>query len=441
MYKQGQELEDAGMYEQASRAYMDALRRDGDNIEALVALQNAARIVVDNKYADFFQAVQAGDDRTAIQAYKDAEAFRAELQQYNIDIPRPTGHEEDFQLALERYLNYKYQEGRSALGASDFNKAESIFMEISALNPTYRDVPDLLRLSQARPVYDEAVALFDARKYRQAYRLFDRIEASHGPFEQSGEYKTKALRNGQYGLGLMAFENHTNQSGVESVISSQVIKLLQDKNDPFLKLIDRSMIDRVTEEQVRAMSGQSDPTSVAEAGKLVGAKAILVGELVSMSVDEGEVKRMRRPGYLARQVTRRNREGERVTTTVYDKVWYYDIEQSSTVSIIFQFKMIDVETGEILITDAVNLSSSDEIAYSEYGGEGRNLYMGEWTNMNESRSTDRVLKDRSSKRRLDARLSARHDLKPIEELKTTLFSQISSRVAESVYQSYMNTEN
>lgn len=441
MFKQGQELEEAGMYEQAALAYMDALRRDDDNIEALIALKSTAQIVVDEKYGEFFRAVQAGDDKLAIQSYREAENFRERLAQYNVSIARPAGHEADFEQARDRYCAVRYQEGRSALGAKDFSQAEAIFREINELKPDFKDVSDLLRLSQARPLYNSAMEAFDARKYRQAYRLFDQLERQHGEFENSASLKATALRNGQFGLGLMSFENHTNYGGVEALISSRVTRILQDKNDPFLKLIDRSMISQLTDEQIRAMQGQSDPTTAAEAGKLVGARAILVGELVSMNVEEGSMQRSRRPGYIGRNVTRTNSEGERYTVMTYSKVWYFHVEQASRVNAIFQFKLVDVETGEILATNAINITENDRVEYAQYNGETRFLYMGDWTSMDRDKEGDRILNDSRNKRTLDSQLRARTELNAIEDMKETVFNKISEQVASEVYDSYMNIQD
>ncbi|NVK29143.1 MAG: hypothetical protein HWE14_13910 [Flavobacteriia bacterium] len=441
MFKRGQEFEDAGLYEEAATSYMDALRRDDDNIEALIALREVGQIVVDNKYADFFSAVQNGEDKEAIRYYKEAEDFRSALRRYNIDIARPSGHEEDFQLALARYLEIQYQAGRDALGRKEYETAQGIFEEILSLKDEYKDSENLLRIATARPMYAEAMEAFDNREYRSAYRILDNLENEVGEFDQSAHYKAIALRNGQFGLGIMEFENHTDFGGVESLLSSKITRNLQAKNDPFLKLIDRTMLSRLTDEQIRAMSGQSDPVTAAETGQLLGAKAILVGELVSMSVEKSNLRRTRRPGYLGRRVTRTNSEGERYTTMIYDKVWYYDVEQSLKVSAILQFKLVSVETGEILLTDAITVSESDEIQYSTYNGETRYLYMGEWTNINSPQAGDRRLGDSRSKRQLDDRLKARQSLRSEEEMKEELYADLSQRVADQIYQTFLQIED
>lgn len=438
MFKRGQELESAGMYHDAALSYMDALRRDRENIEALIALKSVGQIVVDDMYADFFRAAQNGENRDAIDNYLAAERFRTELARYNINIARPTGHEEEYRVARQAYLDIQYQNGRNALGRKDYAEAEAILLEIIELDPEFKDSSRLLRIAQARPIYDEALLAFDSRQYRKAYRLLDELEGVHGEFDQSGHYKSVSLRNGQYGLGIMRFENHTSASGVEALLASRITRELQSKDDPFLRLIDRTMMESLTEEQLRAMTGQSDPNSSAEVGQLLGAKAILVGELVSMNVNRGNLRRERKPGYMGRRVTRTNAAGERVSTMVYDKVWYYDVSQTLEISAILQYKVVDVETGEILLTNAITVGSNDMVDYSTYNGNTRYLYMGEWTSMNEPRAGDRILRDSRSKRTLDQRLEGRTELKPESEIREDLYLQLSTRAANDIYNTFLN---
>lgn len=440
MYKNGQELESAGLYEEAAGMYMESLRRDDENIEALIALRSVGQVVVDQMYADFFTAVQAGNDKEAIRYYAKAEDFRENLRRYNIDIARPTGHEADYKLALNRYLELQYQKGRNAIGSEDYATAQGIFEEITSLNSDFKDSEEMLRIAIGRPLYKEAMEAFDNRQYRAAYRAFDNLENKVGPFDQSAHYKEVALRNGQFGLGMMEFKNHTNFDGVEALLQSRITRLLQEKNDPFLKLIDRSMFESLTEEQIRAMSGQSDPTTAAQAGKLLGAKAILVGELVSMNVSRSNLNRVRRKGYLGKKVTRRNAEGEATTTMLYDKVWYYDVSQTLTVTGILQFKLVSVETGEILLTDAITISREDRVDYSTYSGETRYLYMGEWSSISEVKPGDRRYSSSSSKRELDNRLAARTQLRSAETLKEEMYNELCNSVANQVYQTYSGIE-
>lgn len=441
MFKRGQELEENGMYEQAALSYMDALRRDDDNVEALVALQGVGQIVVDDKYYEFFQAVQNAEDQEAIRYYQEAEDFRAALRRYNIDIARPAGHEEDYQVVLDRYLEDLYQEGRNAIGNKDYQRAQGILEELIGLRSDYKDSQSLMRIAVGRPLYAEAMKAFDERNYRQAYRLFDNLEQRvDGEFDQSRHFKEIALRNGQFGLGIMRFENHTEFGGVEALLSSQITRILQEKNDPFLKLIDRTMLESLTAEQIRALSGQSDPNTAAEAGQLVGAKAILVGEFVSLEVNRGNQQRERRPGYLSRRVTRTNAEGERVSTTIYEKVWYYDVQQELRVTGIFQFKLVNVETGEIMLTNAISITERDQIDYSVFNGETSNLYMGRWESMNEDRPGDRVLRDSNSKRRLDERIEGRRQLRSDDELRSTLYNKIAEQAANEIYNEFLSTE-
>lgn len=439
-FKHGQELEENGLYEQAAMSYIDALRRDSEYIEALIALESVGQVVVLEKYDDFFEAVESGDDQEAIRYYQEAEDFRATLRQFNIDAARPVGHEDEYKVVLDRYVEDLYQEGRNAIGNKNYAQAEQALNEILSLNEDYKDTKNLLRIAIGRPLYNAAMVEFDQRNYRAAYRAFLRLENEVGEFDESPHYKEVALRNGQFGLGIMAFENHTDYGGVEALLSSRITRILQDKNDPFLKLIDRTMLESLTEEQIRALSGQSDPATAAEAGQLVGAKAILVGEFVSLDVRRSNLRRERRPGYLGRRVNRTNAEGERESVMVYDKVWYYDVSQDIRVSGIFQYKLVSVETGEILLTDAIDINKRDQVDYSTYNGETRYLYMGEWESMSQDRTSDRVLRTSTYKRRLDERLESRQTLQSDDELRSEIYQEMAQRAADEIYRKYLSLE-
>lgn len=439
-FKHGQELEANGLYEEAALNYIEALRRDREYIEALVALQDVGQVVVLEKYDDFFDAVESGEDQEAIRYYQEAEDFRATLKSFNIDVARPVGHEDEYKVVLDRYLDDLYIDGRNAIGNKDYPAAQQALNEIISLDPEYKDTQNLLRIAVGRPLYNEAMELFDERNYRAAYRAFVRLEAQVGVFDESAHYKEVSLRNGQFGLGIMAFENHTEYGGVEALLSSRITRILQEKNDPFLKLIDRTMLESLTEEQIRALSGQSDPATAAEAGQLVGAKAILVGEFVSLDVRRSNLRRERRPGYIGRRVNRTNAEGERESVMVYDKVWYYDVSQDIRVSGIFQYKLVSVETGEILLTDAIDINKRDEVDYSTYSGETRYLYMGEWESMSQDRTSDRVLRTSSYKRRLDERLDARQTLQSDDELRSEIYNEMAQRAANDIYNKYLSLE-
>ena len=54
-------------------------------------------------------------------------------------------------------------------------------------------------------------------------------------------------------------------------------------NNPFIKLVDRTYTKSFIDEQIMGLSGQVAENTNAQAGELIGAKAIISGKLVSFS--------------------------------------------------------------------------------------------------------------------------------------------------------------
>jgi hypothetical protein len=93
------------------------------------------------------------------------------------------------------------------------------------------------------------------------------------------------------------------------------------------------------------------------------------------------------------------------------------------VSISFQYKLVSLQTGEIIKTDIIERTSKDEVLYARYDGNANDLYPANQTGVNLSRQ------DRQS---LIAMLNGRQQLRNTTELSNELFNAISSTVSSSI---------
>jgi hypothetical protein len=109
--------------------------------------------------------------------------------------------------------------------------------------------------------------------------------------------------------------------------------------------------------------------------------------------------------------------------TKYKPVKYTEYFNTSTVSISFQYKLVSLQTGEIIKTDIIERTSKDEVLYARYDGNANDLYPANQTGVNLSRQ------DRQS---LIAMLNGRQQLRNTTELSNELFNAISSTVSSSI---------
>jgi hypothetical protein len=94
--------------------------------------------------------------------------------------------------------------------------------------------------------------------------------------------------------------------------------------------------------------------------------------------------------------------------------------------------VVSAETGEILASEVVEETLTDQVQYATYSGDARYLYMGSWSQFNRDQASDRILNNNNDKRNLDRMLSARQTLKPTSELQADVIDRIGNRVAKSL---------
>ena len=136
-------------------------------------------------------------------------------------------------------------------------------------------------------------------------------------------------------------------------------------------------------------SGLVDANTAAQAGDLFGAKALLVGRLVSLDVKQASIKPSRKKGwesYQQKQYNASTKEYDLVTK--YKKVHYNEFFGTNSVSLTVEYKLISTETGEILKTNLISETLVDEVWYITYDANTKNLLSGSWSNKLINSDTD-----------------------------------------------------
>jgi hypothetical protein len=229
---------------------------------------------------------------------------------------------------------------------------------------------------------------------------------------------------------MLPIENKTGLNGIENGIYGSIIQELKNLNDPLLRITDRTNTDVLFNEQFYTMSGAVDSKTAIQTGNLLGAKAILVGKIISADQEDGTLKKFSRTGWLGKEtividpVTK-----ARTTVLTYSKVYYYEYEQENKASISFQYQLISTSTGEVLLSDVINISKNDRIEYATFSGDPRLLFPGVWTSQTRDMQNDRRFDTPAQKRALDNKLRARKTIKSMNDLMSDIYTETGKRVA------------
>jgi hypothetical protein len=157
-----------------------------------------------------------------------------------------------------------------------FAESEKLLKEITLLKPNFKDVESMKNVATFEPIYRSANEFLELEKFRSAYYEFEKIPASYKECESR---KALALEAGLLSIGIMEFKNSTRQRGGEAAISALITEELIQLDNPFIKIVDRQQVQALIDEQLLGMSGQVSENTSAQAGALIGAKAMLNGKL------------------------------------------------------------------------------------------------------------------------------------------------------------------
>lgn len=431
-FKKGQTLDESGLRIEAANFYIEALRRKPTNDKAIIALKTTGQRVYDERLAAFYQSYADERYRDAVYAYIDAQRFINQVVAVGVTLSTPSYYAAYFEESRNIYIAELYDKAQQHLQNEAFEQAENLLEEIKNLDPTYKDVNALSDFAFVEPKYRQALHEYDIEHYRQAYLIFDEINNRTSGYKESVEYAALALENAQFPISILPIENRTAHRGLEAGISGTIIRDIQTLNDPFIKLIDRTHTDALLAEQYYNMSGAIDQSTAQQTGTLLGSKALLVGRVVNARLEEGRLIKNSRTGWLGKEIRYVDDQGVKKTKVVYDKVYYYEYEQTNRVTITFQYQLISTQTGEVLANDLMEISRTDDMNYATFNGDTRYLFAGYWRNLYKRDPSDRRYETSGQKRQLDQLLRAPRTINNTAELSNQIFNQIGSRVANAL---------
>ncbi len=428
--KKGNKFAEKNLYQDASIWYMKALNKKVDFIAAKEGLRFSGQKQVNAFLDDFFKSKNFGDKRSAIYHYRNAKQTKEKIKKYNINLDIPSKYTTDYNSLIDDYVSTIYDEAMDLLKQENFFKSEILLKEVALLKPNFKNVNNLKNVATFEPIYRKANEFLELEKFRSAYYNYDKISDS---YQETKQRKALALEAGLLTIAIVEFQNATRQIGSESAISALVSDKILKLNNPFIKLVDRTYTQSFIDEQIMGLSGQVAENTNAQAGELIGAKAIISGKLVSFSKQKNPIVKTEKKAWAERKVRKYNEDTEKYFyETVYDKIKYQEYIGSTSVQIGFQFQLISTESGEILLTKLINLNRRDEVHFAESNTNYRNVVPGNWRWQSKQSPNDVVETSYSQKRALRNLFKNKKTLQSVNSIANEIFLEIATEVSQMV---------
>ncbi|MBK9761271.1 MAG: hypothetical protein IPO90_15190 [Flavobacteriales bacterium] len=426
MAKKAAKLDAAGLYAEAADMYLQSVQRNNRNVEAKIGLKKTGQQLLNDKLGSFFRAFSAGDNKEeAVSAYLSAKAYADRVGQMGVVLDVPSSYVNDFNEVKGKYLVDLYTQGQELMTKQDFKGAEVVFAKIGALEPGYKDSGSLQNVAYLEPLYRSGKDALDAKQYRKAYQDLLKVTNKDASYKDAAALRNSAVEKGRYSIAVLPFSG--SKKDLAARVQAYATTALTEISDPFIKVVDRENIQRILDEQRLGMTGVVDEASAVNAGKLIGAQAVLMGTLIDYREETGQLKRSTKDGFASYQVKQPNPEvpGQMMIVTKYKPVKYTEYFQENKVVASYSYKLVSMETGEVLLSKVVDQEKKDNTYYANYDGERNTLFPAR---------NGLVETANRARQELQGLLNANREVKPVSSLSNELFRNSVNGMASTIQQ-------
>lgn len=383
--KRAVKLEEAGLTEEAASSYFRALWKNRYNAEAQIGMKKTGQKIMDMKLGVWSTSRISKDKRTVVYDFLDLLEYQRKIKKVGVELVITDFYMQDFEAVKIDYMHDVYEEGNALLEDGKYDEAEKVFKEITRLDPEFKDTSELKDIAYLEPLYTDGNRALEAQRFREAHTNFTLVMERKADYKNVRELDEEALVAGQFTLAVLPFENSTGKKGADAKAQAYVLQSLTKLNDPFLKIVDRGDLDHILEEQRLGMTGVIDEETATEVGALLGANAILRGNVLSQTSTRGNKQTVTKDGYEAYQIKRYNKStGRYYNETKYKPVRYQEITQRNSARVSYQYRVVSLVTGEILASDILEKELVSEAHYIEYNGSINDLYPSSGSAVNSS---------------------------------------------------------
>ncbi len=361
--RDAKEYEDAHMYSKALSLYSELLVRK-ETKEALIGKKRVVEAMIRENYDVPIRMLCMQDKLCeAEQLYSELSTFVEKNK--SLDVKEPFGLKDVIVQSKRNYCESLYKQAESDVLAFKYDEAR---VKLSVIRSFFRDFPNLdylESLCELYPNYYLAAKSIEEGRLRDAYKALKKIESIDPSFKDSRQMLDSCLKVGRITVAYVSIDRSSVNDDVEKEMGAQVVQSLLENKDPFLVLLDRDYTSKLLEEQKLGMSGLYDEKTLIQAGKLIGAKYILLGEIIEYSADQKLNDYGLKKGFLGK--------------TINDsKVKYRQWNKKFSIQMKYRISMVDSETGETLFNSIYPLNKINEIDWAEFNGDYKMVYPGNW---------------------------------------------------------------
>lgn len=444
--KQAREFEQAGLYVEAARQDLKALRKDPHFKEALVHLKSVApkayAELLDRgknleSAADWDQAVveygqlhdlldqfhrhgvvfetenvgaqlKAARQKAAQTHYAEGEAFEKnnQWQRAANAFLKADSFVENYNNALDKAIHALLIAGDRLLESRKYSRALKNYQRVLEIAPNHRRA----KQAAAETYYRRGRQYFQEAQYREALKDFERIEAFVPGYKDSRKWRERALDKATLKVAVIPFLNLSRNYAADGyLLASEITSRCQERDLPFVHfLLDADVMNLLNKNRISLSRGVT-AEHLAQIADNYGLDAIVWGKIREVQV-------------IDKPASFKEYEGA-ITTTAVDStgkeveqqepIYYRQYTKSRVVKMRADLQILDAHTSAPLVRQSYFDEKTDRAVWIAYQGSIYDL-------------------PRNKQKYLDAP----RDPRPVPELVNDLILSMSKKMSRRVMQQF-----
>ncbi|MFM7618455.1 MAG: CsgG/HfaB family protein, partial [Bacteroidota bacterium] len=295
---EGQELYGAKMYTQSYLKYEQAYGMK-KTTSALIAMRQSAEEIVRERYDLPIRMKASQED------FNGAFSLLSEMDQFirerhHLELKEPIGLRDWLNQMLFQAVEQWYNQAQKKVLDGDYEGAMDLVTRILKYAPQKKEATYLYNICRILPAYELGKKAEGQGRLRDAIEQYDFILDLDPVFKDVSERRKKVIEKGRVRIAYVQVNSQKVDDKKEKEFGAVMCQELLKMGNPFFSLIDRENTEKLLEEQRMSMTGLMDEGKVIEAGKLVGAEYILLGEVIDAYDDQKHYDSGEGRGYLGR---------------------------------------------------------------------------------------------------------------------------------------------
>lgn len=425
MHKKGLKLEEAGMYNEASNFYYDALKRDITNIDASIRLNNLGQVILSNRLDEFEKSVNNGHKQNAVYEYFNANNFKKKLHKVNVNLTIPEEQKFHFKKVKSEYIDEELNRINELLEEGKFVEAKKVIKEVLRIDPDNQEIRDLDGYSTAEPIYRKAMGYFENGNFKKAFYEFDKVLN----YKDAREIKALAKEKATFTIVIRPIDNESEYYDLDERLTLRLEEIFSENTNPFIEIIDSEVYKRLLSER----KFSKDKEWQNHSSKVFEADMYLDVTINNISVSNGKLLETRKKGWELYRRKIKNVETDKVSyVNDFRKVYYYEYSRTKMVDVDINYQLKSFNSSDIMLNKFDEDKKYDKVVYIDFEGERNNLRSGYWGSIVEKDSRDFIDNSESKINKLREKIYARRTMKTTNAMENEIIDNLATTVVYQV---------